>query len=579
MLLNDREQPAGDNDSPVLQPEHEPVRQPTLAGTGSKADNRHKFARTMLGLAPLPAPGEEPSGQAPPSVHESTDDSAQRQEPAPERPKSKHQTMLGLAFNLPQPEPKNEAKRTLVGSGELTPPTHSAVPFTEAAKGTLIGVAVPGIAPINPGVTKAPTPDTLDSPAPEVVDGLREDPSVPIAPPAAHHTVSRALLWTLAGVAGALALVSLAAYLRWRAVPKLDVKVESDEMGRDALLVDCSNCDDGQVLSVDDAKSELRGHHAKIPLRTALKIGDNHIKLWLTRGAARPEGFEMRVPVEFRVTGDTTALDENPAKLRLRIEKTPAVQFQVEHAPVAFDAAGRGVYEVDISNELTGPSAQEGVLEKRISYQVRGPSGNFEGALLLRAAATPLVVTSPGSVLVTEGQDLRICGHTDPRAHVDIAGLQTKTDNDGHFCNAAVIREFGQFEVWIGAKRPAAAPRKVKLSIERTANLRQYAKDLYARVRHEIQQEKVPAAGDRSSLVALTGVVVEQSRAGDVHRYLLKYDAADGTRFARINSFSTSASKTGVRLTVFGEPVGTLDGPDGRKMEELNSAFEVPAIH
>jgi hypothetical protein len=373
-------------------------------------------------------------------------------------------------------------------------------------------------------------------------------------------------------------LVAVAAIWRWTAAPKLTVKVESDEAGHDALVIDCGNCDDTVSFSLGDVQSNVRHHQARLALRTPLRIGQNQVKVSMKRGSSGPDIIQLQVPVDFRVTGDTSGLDQTPAKLRLRIERTPAIQFEVDHTPVVFDASGKGLFELDISQELVGPSAQEQVLEKRISYQVRGPTGAYESALLLRAAVTPLVVTSPGSVLVTEGQDLRICGRTDPLARVEIAGLQTKVDKDGTFCNAAVIRELGRFEVWISAKRTGVAPRRVRISIERNANVREYAKALYPRVAHDVAQEPRRLAGEPLSLVALTGIVVEQSTPLDSARYLLKYDSAGAVNFARVNSFSGSSAKVGSRITVFGEPLGTLPGPDGRPMHELNAAFEVPAL-
>jgi hypothetical protein len=390
---------------------------------------------------------------------------------------------------------------------------------------------------------------------------------------------ARVLLWSLAGVAVALGLVALAAAWRWKAAPKLDVQVVSDEMGNDVLAIECKNCDDNVRFDLAGAKSQVRNHVARLPLRTPLKIGLNEVTVSITRGTARPEAVQLRVPVDFRITGDKSGLDENPTKLRLGIARTPSVDFQVNHQPVQFGPDGKGVYELDISSELVGPSAQPKTLEKNVSYQVRGAGGTFESSTILRAAVTPLVVTVPGSVFVTEGTDLKICGHTDPRARVEIAGLQTNVNNDGGFCNAAVIREFGRFEVWVASKQPGAAPRKIKLTIERTANLRGYAKELFPRVPHEVPEDQNVQATSPQVLVALTGVVVEQSKSPEATRYLLKADSAGPSSFARIISYATTPAKMGAHITVFGAPGESVLGPDGPKMHELTAAFEVPALN
>jgi hypothetical protein len=98
-------------------------------------------------------------------------------------------------------------------------------------------------------------------------------------------------------------------------------------------------------------------------------------------------------------------------------------------------------------------------------------------------------------------------------------------------------------------------------------------------VAHEVPREKKLIYDDPLSLVALTGVVVDQSNLDYTKRYLLKYDASGGSSsFARINSFSTKVVKTGSQLTIFGEPTSALAGPDGRTMNELTAAFELPAL-
>lgn len=493
---------------------------------------------------------------------------------------AKHSTMLGIPSSLTQTNPTNQSAKTLLGQGAFSasPPLIVALPL-DSGKGTLIGVATPGIAPSNPGVAKAapkePGKNSVVTSEPPHGKSQELGASARARPRSVGHTV----FWSLSSVAMVLALVSLAAVWRWRASPKLDVQVQSDEAGNDSLAIECKNCDENVSFSIGNAKTTVRSHHATIPLRTPLKIGPNRVSVTMTRGTHRPEVIQLNFPVDYRLTGDLSGLEENPAKLRLKIEKTSSVDFQVNNEPVHFDVAGKGQFDLDVSKDLIGPSSQEKLLEKRIGYQVRGANGNRASAIVLRTTIAPLVVTAPGSVFVTEGSDLRICGQTDTKSRVEIAGLQASVDKNGTFCSAAVIREFGKFDVWVTAHRPGAAPRKLKLVIERTANLREYAKALYPRVAHEVPQVRKPTYDDPLSLIALTGVVVDQSNLAHATRYLLKYDASTNTSsFARINSFSTKASKTGSQVTVFGEPTTELPGPDGRTMVELNAAFELPAL-
>jgi len=502
------------------------------------------------------------------------------QQLSPEGNGKQHSTVRGMPPNLTQTDPANQAAKTLLGQGTFSapPPTAVALPLTDTGKGTLIGVATPGIAPINPGVARAVAKEANEisgaSEAPR-----SESPELGTSQKARPHSIGRALFWTLSTVAIVLALVSLAAVWRWRASPKLDVQVQSDEAGNDSLVIECKNCDEKVSFAIGNVKTNVKSHHATIPLRTPLKIGPNRVSVTMTRGTRRPEVIQLNFPVDYRVTGDMSGLDETPARLRLRIEKTPSVDFQVNNESVHFDAAGKGLFDLDVSRELVGPSSQEKLLEKRLGYQVRGANGSHSNAIVMRTTIAPLIVTVPGSIFVTEGSDLMICGQSDATSRVEIAGLQASVDKNGTFCSAAVIREFGKFDVWITAHRPGAAPRKLKLVIERTASLREYAKALYPRVAHQVPQERRPAYDDPLSLVALTGVVVDQSTLAHETRYLLKYNASGSvSTFARINSFSMKIARTGSQLTIFGEPTSVLAGPDGRTMNELNAAFELPAL-
>ena len=233
----------------------------------------------------------------------------------------KHSTMLGLPSSLAQTDSTNQATRTLLGQGTFSasPPMGVALPLTDTGKGTLIGVAIPGIAPINPGVAKAVAKEPNEnSVAPSEAprgESSEERTSAKTRTRAVGHT----LFWTLSTVAIVLALVSLAAVWRWRASPKLEVQVQSDEAGNDSLAIECKNCDETVSFAIDNAKTKVRNHHATIPLRTPLKIGPNRVSVTMTRDTHRPEIIQLNFPVDYRVTGDLSGLDDTPARLRLRV--------------------------------------------------------------------------------------------------------------------------------------------------------------------------------------------------------------------------------------------------------------------
>ncbi len=125
------------------------------------------FKKTMIGMAPgatrqlnrqpaeAPAPGDNAVTPAP-------GDSAVNPAPvdqetmSPARPAPAHfQTMLGVAPPAPTKAPSNEAKQTLMGAGSFAKPEANQLPPFATKKETLIGVAIPGIAPVSPGVDKS----------------------------------------------------------------------------------------------------------------------------------------------------------------------------------------------------------------------------------------------------------------------------------------------------------------------------------------------------------------------------------------------------------------------------------------
>jgi hypothetical protein len=493
--------------------------------------------------------------------------------------KTKHQTMLGMAPPVAvHPDAVNRADQTLAGAGSFTTADPSAFPLKDAKKGTLIGVAVPGIAPINPGVAKAVPPIASVDDSPETAPD--DEPFADYARSAESKVAAsgRALLVTLSAAAAVLAVISLVAIWWWRTSPKINVQVRSDEVGNDSLVIDCANCDDGSQLTCMGVTAKMQNHQATIPMKSPLKIGQNATSISLVRRGARAEVIQLSVPVDFRVTGDMSGLSESPEKLRLRIEKTPQAEFEVNREIVHFDSTGKGLFELDVSSELEGPSAVETLLEKRVNYIVRSSAGIRGGAVLLRTGIVPLVVESPGTSLVTENSEFDICGHTSANARLQISGLQATVGADGKFCQTVAVRELGKFELWIRAQAPGLAPRRVKRTIERTPDLKAYAKALYPKVSHEITHGQNPAASVAPGLVALTGVVVERSDSPRATRYLLKCKSGSDSTVVRITSFARKSLASGAHVTVFGEPTGSLTGPDGRAMEEITSAFEVPAL-
>ena len=562
-----------------------------------QAEPKVNFAKTMLGLSPgslsqehleksasKPASGSVEATPTPPDDLIAAPDATNQHtmqglspfEAVPNATAAKNQlTMLGLAPFEAIADTINRAEQTLLGSGG--PSNVDPTPFIlkDEKKGTLLGVAVPGIAPINPGVAKGTSGENH-------TDSERELETEPNSSDQLNQRLqsaggTRALVVALATVTAVLVLVSAGAIWWWRTSPKLVVQVLSDEFGHDSLVIECANCRDGSVLTCNGTSAQVRNQRASVPLSMPLKIGHNTIDVSLQRGSARPEAFRLNVPIEFRVKGDMSGLGEYPEKLRLQIDKTPQAEMLVNQQTLNVDSTGHAQYELDVSKELEGVSAVQTVLEKRISYFVRSAKGVTQGTVLLRSGITPLVVDAPGNVFVTEGTDFEVCGRTTNTALVQTSGLRAALDSNGQFCQTLAIREIGKFEIWVRAQVPGQAPRRVRRSIERTPNLRAYAKALYPKVPHDVAHAQSKQPTDSSEVYAISGAVVEHNEHPHSIKYLIRQnDGARVTGFIGVTSFARGPITSGRKITVFGTESGSTIGPDGQPMPEFLAAFVVP---
>ncbi len=401
-------------------------------------------------------------------------------------------------------------------------------------------------------------------------------PGTNIGQPASHSS-RRYLALALATSAAILAAISAIAIWWWRLTPRLAVEVRTDETGRDSLELTCPNCSDDSGIALAEASTSFRSHHATIPLKIPLKMGENSVQLLLSRRGARAEKIQLSVPVEYRVTGDTSGLDETPPKLRVLFEKLPSVAIEVEQRPVNFDPSGRGHFDIDVSNDLVGQSSVERPLERRVAYSVRSTSGTTQGSVSIRTGILPLSVDSPGPLLVTDQQEFKLCGATAANAHIDVAGLSVAVNGSGHFCHAMIIKEIGKFAIWVTSSAKGFAPRKVQRVIERNSNLAAYAHKLYAEVPHELEKSVTPAGSD--SLIAISGTIIELSESPPITRLLVQLGTKhEAQGVVRVVASNQPALFAGHMITVFGQVTGTLQGPDGHDMRELSAAFIVPGV-
>jgi hypothetical protein len=150
----------------------------------------------------------------------------------------------------------------------------------------MLGVAVPGIAPINPGQAK---PSSAPPPAAE-----------PFVPAPARSGKGLVVLLVLLGLVAVAATVAALLYVL-RTPDSITARVAADDQGDEQLELTCSECPEGTLAKLDARQTTFEKGKARLPLTRPLKIGENPVTVSITKPGANAETFPLSVPVQFRV--------------------------------------------------------------------------------------------------------------------------------------------------------------------------------------------------------------------------------------------------------------------------------------
>lgn len=468
--------------------------------------------RTMLGMPARDLPAPPPPAAAAP--------------PANLPPAMK--TMMGVA--IPGIAPTHEPKGTAPLAA--TAPIGATAPNVNRPQGTLLGVAVPGIAPTHGGgasgtnvgfpAAPMPPPPIVPPPAPLVDEPIPEAPRLPAkrGVPALAVVAIVFLLVALAG--GAAAFFVLRAGAPLAAAPQLD------ENGRESLKITCASCPDGTTVSLGASSAQVAGGAAVLPLPAPLSIGDNDLEVKIDRpGGGRDETVKVHVPVAYRVRADMATLAAKPPAITVRVEATPGSEVTVEGKPVALDATGRGAYPIDLAKDVEGTSDESKTIEKKIAFAITPKGGKAEsGSLVARAAIVPLHLDAPGSVLYTDRPNAAVSGQTKTGGTLAIDGQVAPVDAQGRFGVRVELKEPGEKALEIVASAPPLAPRIVHATVIRVASLEDAAKQLEAKGPLAFDAFAADPASKIGQAVAVDGQVVE-SRAQQGYTVML-VDAKKG---------------------------------------------------
>ena len=382
-----------------------------------------------------------------------------------------------------------------------------------------MGVAIPGIAPLNPGMSRpAETPPVAPArgrrfraPRPRRPRPTRS-PEAPRKVPAAGKNRRIPLVAALVMVAAAALFTAAAVVLLlYRARGAIQTNVTLGTDGREELVLTCAGCDDGAIARFESASAKFANHRATLRLGRELAVGDNKLPVVLERRPGKTETVELVVPVEFRVRGDTSSLDEDAAGDHDRRESGQGQlrrhrrQGRSTHGGRHGDARAR---RSRVRSRV--PTLQAKTLEHRVSYAVTPPGASPKrGEVLVRIGVTPLVLQAPGESIVIDSATFVLAGRTAKNGVVSVEGRPITVDTSGQFAQVMGVSAEGETTVVVRAVAPDQAPRLIPIRVRRVASLLAEAERVRRQATTSYAAIAAPTDAQRGVPVLFDGSVLE----------------------------------------------------------------------
>ena len=422
-------QPAGERARVHVQVPHAPTSSPVSVG----AQTLLQIPRPMPATQPAAAP-VAPAGPAALAVSK--------------------QTMIGVASPFAA-QLTGPAAPSAPASAPARQPAPSPAGLSPMNR-TMLGVAIPGIAPTRPPDETVPAAPA-SSPAPQARQRRHAatlplqvqyvpppEPLRDLRAPAPPKVVRKKGGFPLAAVALAMGVVVLAGgvalALFWKGAPPITGRARTTPDGKDILHLACDakSCKDGTVVTLAGTKTVLTGGEADLPLAAPLHVGDNTFDLMVDRpGMGRDETVRLIVPVAYRVSADVTTMGALHPSVTIRVEARAAATVTVDGKPLALDANGAGAYSIDETTATEGPADESRVLSVDVAYTIAGASPNGgapdTGKVSARVAVSPLRVDAPGARAVVEDDKVLVAGRAAKGAKVTVEGAAVTVGPDGAF--------------------------------------------------------------------------------------------------------------------------------------------------
>ncbi len=478
--------------------------EPAPAPPADPGERKKQFAGTMIGVAsphlqapPAPASPERafPQAVAPqqafpqPAFPEPARHHAPQPGPQPGAPKNKFAgTMIGVA--VPGVAP------THAGEGPVAPPKN---------KGTIMGVAIPGVAPTHAhtpqfqppqppppyqpqhqhphqqahGQYQQPAqqqtawaPQLAPPPAfvpPTANQSEDEEPELSVRKPSRAPVIALLVL-ALLGIAGALVFV-----LRPSGPPPLSSSIEGDSTAP-RLVITCATCEDGSTIDLGSKNATFDDGKATIAITPKdLKAGKNVFSGKVVPKGKKPQDVELEVAIPYLVHPSLAPLGKGEDHVDLVFELAPDAKG-VEVDGETIEGTGKQTVAITIP-----PAADDAkTFEKTVTYRVLQKTGKpIAGTLKLAIPYATLRIGLPGRRPFVIGDELEVTGHTAAGASVVVGeDAPITADDKGTFKTKTKVGKATSLKIRAFAAK--LAPRETTIALTAAASVDEITKLLRA---------------------------------------------------------------------------------------------------
>ncbi len=463
---------------------------------------------------------------------------------------------------------------------------------------TMLGVAVPGIAPLREPDPRADVESAYEPPQvpwtvrPASADTFAPPPIIPAPAPLAELPApppprlvrgAGVPIVTVALLAGGLlvaggGLIALA----WRSTPPISAQPRTTPDGRDVLHLGCDprSCKDGTTAQVGAAAATFAQGECDLVLAQPLHVGANSLELHIDRpGFGRDEDVKLVVPVAYRVTADVSPMMGARPNIVVRVQALPGATAAVEGKPVSIDASGVGAYAIDETAATEGPADESSVIDASAAYVIVPPGGDpahaARGTVAARVAVAPLRVDSPRGRLTTDRDRVAIVGRAPPGANVTVGGDSVAPNAQGVFETMVLLPTPGARTVDVRGWTESLSPRTIHVVVERVASLADRARAL----EHEDSLGYDAAMGNLATVagrpIVVDGEVVESR--GSVMLVDDRRGCAKGPCPTRVLLPQDASFPKNAAVRAYGRIARAFRTPAGQTVPEVEADFVVPA--